>query len=246
MTDAIENALETLRLPYSRKNYQPLAKVAGERQWSCVDYLDHLLQGEVAERDARAITRRIQAARFPIIKTLENFQWSWPKSIDRAVVQDLFRLKFMQEATPGNVIFIGNVGVGKTHLATALGHRACLQGHSVLFTTAVDIINSLSAAQSSGRLKQELARYTKPTLLVMDELGYLPVDKLGADLLFQIISQRYERVSTVVTSNRVYKNWSGIFNNDSTLTSAILDRLLHHAQTIIIEGKSYRTREAQS
>ena len=132
---------------------------------------------------------------------------------------------------------------GKTHLATALGYAACLEGRSVLFTTAVDAINTLSAAQAANRLKAELKRYIAPSLLCLDELGFLPIDKHGADLLFQIISLRYEQGSTVITSNRAYRDWPGIFNNDSTLTSAILDRLLHHAETIVIEGKSYRMKD---
>jgi DNA replication protein DnaC len=135
---------------------------------------------------------------------------------------------------------LGAVGLGKTHLATALGYAACLEGRSVLFTTAVDAINTLSAAQAAHRLKVELKKYLSPSLLCLDELGFLPIDKRGADLLFQIISLRYEQGSLVITSNRAYKDWPGIFNNDSTLTSAILDRLLHHAETILIEGKSYR------
>ena len=113
----------------------------------------------------------------------------------------------------------------------------------VLFTTAVDIINTLAAAQSAGRLKREFHRYLKPAVLIVDELGYLPIDKHGADLLFQIISQRYERAPMVITTNRAYKHWSQIFNNDSTLTSAILDRVLHHADTVIIEGKSFRMKD---
>ena len=113
----------------------------------------------------------------------------------------------------------------------------------MLFTTAVDIINTLAAAQSAGRLKREFQRYLKPTVLIVDELGYLPIDKHGADLLFQIISQRYERASMVISTNRVYKHWAQIFNNDSTLTSAILDRVLHHAETVIIEGTSYRMKD---
>ena len=141
------------------------------------------------------------------------------------------------------MIFLGGVGLGKTHLATALGYAACLAGHTVRFATAVDVINTLAAAQSTGRLKQELDKYLKPTVLVLDELGYLPIDKTGADLLFQIISHRYERGATIITSNRVYKKWPEIFNNDSTLTSALLDRLLHHAETVLIEGKSYRMKD---
>ena len=141
------------------------------------------------------------------------------------------------------MILLGGVGLGKSHLAIALGYRACLKGYSVLFTTAVDVINTLAAAQNAGRLKQELNKYLKPKLLILDELGYLPIDKVGADLLFQIISQRYEQGAIIITSNRVFKKWPEIFNNDSTLTSAILDRLLHHAETVIIEGKSYRMKD---
>ena len=137
-------------------------------------------------------------------------------------------------------MFIGGVGLGKTHLATALGFAACHQGHSVLFASTVDVINTLAGAQATGRLKLELRKYIRPRILILDEIGYLPIDKTGADLLFQIISQRYERGSTILTTNRVYKKWPEIFNNDSTLTSAVLDRLLHHAETVTIEGKSFR------
>ena len=125
-------------------------------------------------------------------------------------------------------------------MATALGYAACLKGHSVLFSSAIDIINTLAAAKSAGRLKQEIKKYAKPALLIVDELGYLPIDKSGADLLFQVISIRYEQGSTLITSNRAFKDWPKIFNNDSTLTAALLDRLLHHADPVVIEGKSYR------
>ena len=136
------------------------------------------------------------------------------------------------------------VGLGKSHLAAALGYQACLEGHSVLFATAIDVINTLSAAQAAGRLKTELKKYTRPAVLILDELGFLPIDKAGADLLFQVISQRYEQGALVITSNRAFKDWPEIFNNDSTLTSAILDRLLHHAETVIIEGKSFRMKDS--
>ena len=126
---------------------------------------------------------------------------------------------------------------------TALGHAACLGGHSVLFTGAIDIINSLAAAQATGAIKQALNHYIKPRVLCIDELGYLPIDKFGADCLFQIISHRYERGATLVTTNRIYKNWASIFDKDAVLTSALLDRLLHHAETVLIEGKSYRSKD---
>lgn len=125
----------------------------------------------------------------------------------------------------------------------SLGYQACLKNNTVLFTSAIDAVNNLIAAQHAGQLKQELKKYLKPSLLIMDELGYLPIDKAGADLLFQIISERYERGSIVITTNRAFKDWAEIFNNDSTLTSALLDRLLHHTEAVVIEGDSYRMRK---
>ena len=127
-------------------------------------------------------------------------------------------------------------------MATALGSTACLQGYAVLFASVIEGINTLAAAKNAGRLKQERKKYTKPALLILDELGYLPMDKSGADLLFQVISLRYEQGSVMITSNRAFKEWPKMFNNDSTLTAAILDRLLHHADTVVIEGKSFRMR----
>jgi len=237
----LDTQLQRLHLHHIQSHYQAAATKAAEQQGSYVDYLAQLIEGETTLRENRSIGRRIKNARFPVLKTLEEFQWSWPKKINRPQIQNLFRLAFI--ATQTNVVLISNVGLGKTHLSIALGHAACLNGHTVLFTTAVDIINTLAAAQSAGRLKRELHRYLKPAILIVDELGYLPIDKHGADLLFQIISQRYERAPMVITTNRAYKHWSQIFNNDSTLTSAILDRVLHHAETVIIEGKSFRMKD---
>jgi DNA replication protein DnaC len=233
--------LQRLHLQYIQSNYQTLARKAAEQQLSYLDYLAQLIEGEFTAREMRSIERRIKNARFPVRKTLDDFQWSWPKKINRLQIQNLFRLDFI--ATCTNVVMIGNVGLGKTHLSIALGHAACTGGHSVLFTTAIDIINTLAAAQSAGQLKREIRRYVKPAVLIVDELGYLPIDKHGADLLFQIISGRYERAPTVINTNRTYKHWAQIFNNDSTLTSAILDRIMHHVDTIIIEGKSFRMKD---
>jgi DNA replication protein DnaC len=233
--------LQRLHLQYIQSNYQPLARKAAEHQRSHLDYLAQLVEGEFTTREMRSIERRIKNARFPVRKTLDDFQWSWPKKINRLQIQNLFRLDFI--ATCTNVVMIGNVGLGKTHLSIALGHAACTSGHSVLFTTAIDIINTLASAQSAGQLKREIHRYVKPGVLIVDELGYLPVDKHGADLLFQIISGRYERAPTVFNTNRTYKHWAQIFNNDSTLTSAILDRIMHHVDTVIIEGKSFRMKD---
>lgn len=238
---ALPRHLAYLKLPYIQAHFEDLAKQAAQQQWSHVRYLSTLMEGEADHRQDRAIQRRIKLARFPVIKTLDQFNWTWPKKINRLQVQNLFRLKFLEDQA--NVIFLGGVGLGKTHLSIALGHAACLKGHSVLFATAVDIINTLAAAHATGRLTLEMKKYLKPNLLLIDELGYLPLDKTGADLLFQIISHRYERGSILLTSNRIFKQWPEIFNHDSTITSAVLDRLLHHAETVIIEGNSYRMKD---
>jgi len=233
--------LTALKLVAVQEHYLSLASEAAQKQWSHVDYLARLIELEATRRQELTVQRRIAAARFPAVKTLDQFDWSWPKKINRTQIQNLFRLAFLPDKT--NVIFLGGVGLGKSHLACALGYAACQAGHSVLFTTAVDIINTLTAAQAACRLKADLKRFVAPAILCIDEVGYLPIDKTGADLLFQVISQRYERGSIVLTTNQAYKHWAKIFNNDSTLTSAVLDRLLHHAETVIIEGKSYRMKD---
>ena len=237
----IEPHLAYLQLSFIAEHYAELAKHATHKSWSHMDHIARLLEGEADVRRDRATKSRIRLARFPVIKTLEQFRWDWPTRINRLQVQNHFRLAFLQEKA--NLIFLGGVGLGKTHLATALGYAACLQGYAVLFTSAIDVINTLAAAKSAGRLKVELKKYTKPALLILDELDYLPIDKTGADLLFQVISLRYEQGALIITSNRAFKEWPTIFNHDSTLTSAVLDRLLHHADTIIIEGKSFRMKD---
>ena len=237
----LESRLTNLHLPFLKEHCQPFAAAAAKNSLTHLDYLAQLIEGEDARRADRAVARRIQAARFPVIKTLDSFRWDWPKKINRLQIQDLFRLQFVTDKA--NVILLGLVGLGKTHLATALGYAACQQGMNVLFANAIDVINTLSEAQNKGSLKSELRKYTTPSLLVLDEVGYLPIDQRGADLLFQVISARYERGSIVLTTNKAYKQWSSIFNGDSTITSAVLDRLLHHGETVIIEGSSFRMKD---
>ncbi len=239
--DALRTNMTALRLPFMLEHHQAFAQTAADKQWSHLHYLTELVSGEAGARDDRRVQRCIQLARFPVLKTLDSFDWNWPTKINRPLIQNLFHLDFV--ANHGNVVFISTTGLGKSHLMTALGHAACLRGHSVLFTGAIEIINTLAAAHASGSIKRALHHYIKPDVLCLDELGYLPIDKFGADCLFQIISHRYERGATLITTNRVYKQWAGIFNNDAVLTSALLDRLLHHAETVRIEGKSYRSKD---
>ena len=233
--------LDYLKLPFIQAQYDELAQQAARQPWTHVEYLARLIDGQYQQRREHVVGGRVKAARFPVIQTLEQFRWDWPKKINRLQIQDLFRLQFVHDKA--NVIFLGTVGLGKTHLATALGYAACQQGMSVLFANAIDVINTLSAAQLKGTLKTELRRYTAPSLLVLDEVGYLPIDQHGADLLFQVISARYERGSIVLTTNKAFKQWPSIFNGDSTITSAVLDRLLHHGEVAVIEGPSYRMKD---
>lgn len=243
MTNAttFETQLRYLKLAYTTRHHEELTSEAAQQRWSHAQFLRRIVEAEAQDRQQHALLRRIKAARFPVKKTLDQFLWDWPKQINEAQVRHLFDLRFVADRT--NAVFCGGVGLGKSHLATALGYAACQAGHTVLFTTAVDAINTLLAAQAAHRLALELKKYVAPALLVLDEVGYLPLDKAGADLLFQIISQRYERASIIVTTNKAYKHWPAIFNNDAGITSAILDRLLHRAHTVVIEGKSYRMKD---
>jgi DNA replication protein DnaC len=193
----IDHHLASLKLSFIAEQYAELAQQAAEKAWSHVDYLARLMEGEADLRRDRATKSRIRLARFPVIKTLDQFRWDWPTRINRLQVQNHFRLAFIKDKS--NLILLGGVGLGKTHLATALGYAACLQGHSVLFASAIDVINTLAAAKSAGRLKAELKKYTKPALLILDELGYLPIDKTGADLLFQGFCQVVDHPSQPVT-----------------------------------------------
>jgi DNA replication protein DnaC len=240
-TTLLHQQLDYLKLPFIKAQYNELAQQAAQQSWTHAQYLRRLIDGQYQQRLQHTIQLRVKAARFPVLKTLDQFRWDWPKKINRLQVQNLFRLEFL--AHKANVIFLGNVGLGKSHLATALGYAACLEGHSVLFANAIEVVNDLSAAQKKTTLKTELKKYLRPRILILDELGYLPIDQHGADLLFQVISQRYERGSIVLTTNKPFKQWPSIFNNDSTITAALLDRLLHHAETVVIEGTSYRMKD---
>ena len=239
LPETLQAHLRTLGLTYMEEHAASAAQQAAREGHAHLSYLETLATGEAARAHDRCVARRLAAARFPVSKTMAGWNWSWPKKLNRMQFEHLLQLGFLQEHA--NVVLLGPTGVGKTHLACALGHAACLQRHAVLFAPAIDVVNRLSAAHSAYQLAAEIKRYETPRVLVLDELGYLPLDKRGGELLFQVISKRYERGSTILTSNIAFKQWPGIFANDATMTSALLDRLLHHAEVVLIEGESYRS-----
>jgi DNA replication protein DnaC len=241
MTDPLTHCLTRLKLTWMLENHQAEFAEAARLNRSAHDLLLRLLSGELDSAQSRSIERRIRLARLPSRYSLDTFDWTWPETINRDQIRHLFTLSFLRQRQ--NVVFISNVGLGKTHLACALALDACRNNHSVLFTSAIDIINSLLEARTQERLKRAIRHYAAPQLLVIDELGYLPVDRTGAQLLFQVLGERYEKGSTVITTNRRYADWANTFDNDATLASAVLDRVVHHCETVIITGKSYRLKD---
>jgi DNA replication protein DnaC len=240
-TRTLEAQLHYLKLPVIRRNALDLSRQAAREGWDPLRYLSRLIEMEARSRHDKAAARRVRAARFPVLKTLDNFDWHWPKKIARQAIESLLEGRFIESKE--NVILLGNPGLGKTHLATAIGYAAALAGRSVLFANTIEVVHRLQAAVATHSLPTALRQYTKPELLILDELGYLPLDQHGGDLLFQVVSTRYERGSILLTTNKVPAGWPGIFNNDAALASAILDRLSHHSHTLVLEGNSYRTRK---
>lgn len=237
----LQQALAELQLTWMRDNHEIELAEAARKNRTANDLLLRLTRGELDARHVRAIKRRIKEAKLKGVRTLDGFDFSWPAKINREQVRHLFTLSFMRETA--NVVFIGGVGLGKTHLASALAREACLRRLPVLFTSAIDIVNNLAEARAHNNLPSALRRYVRPKLMVIDELGYLPLDKVGAELLFQVFCARYEIASTIITTNRAYREWAKTFANDAAITSAVLDRITHHCETVIIEGRSYRMKD---
>ena len=234
--------LKELKLPSFCQHWERLAREASRRRQPHAEYLAELAHQELCDRHERRVRRRISEAHFPQLKTLDNFDFAAQPALDRDEVLELAKLDFVDEHA--NVVLMGEVGTGKTHLAIALGMACCQQGKRVRFTTAAELANLLVESRAADRLSRRLEQMARYDVVVLDELGYVPFDKLGADLLFSFITKVYERRSLIVTTNLPFARWNEVFL-DATAAAAVIDRIMHHATVLKTEGKSYRLREAK-
>jgi DNA replication protein DnaC len=205
-------------------------------------WVEPLISWEEAERARRSLERRLASAHIGRFKPLADFDWDWPEQCDRAAISELMSLEFLKSAT--NAILVGSSGLGKSTLAQNISHQAVLHGHTVLFTTAGQLLGDLAALDSDSALRRRLRHYAAPSLLVIDEVGYLSYSNRHADLLFELINRRHEARSTLITTNRSFSEWAEVFPNAACVV-ALIDRLVHHAEIISIKGESYRHKEAR-
>ena len=234
--------LAELQLQQIAETYREVLDEAARQNTSMLEVLASLIASEITARRQRALERRIRQAKLPPRKTLEEYDFTFPKRIPKAKVLRLFDCEFVSQHH--SAVLIGRTGFGKSHLLNALGYTACEKAISTRWTRVIDMINVLTKAQINGTLEAKLKEYVRPDLLLLDELGYLPIDKRGADLMFQVVAARYESGSIVITTNRPFRDWGKIFDVDNTLATAMIDRLMHHGEALVIEGPSYRNPDA--
>jgi len=239
LTD-LSQGLKQLKLQRLSDQIDGFLQDAAKQQWGYDEFLRQLIEAELASKQDKRTEMGTRMARFPFVKTLESFDFAYQPSIDAKRIKELACCRWVDNGE--NVLLLGPPGVGKTHLAVGLGIEAIRRGYRTLFIGAQALIASLARAHHENRLEDKLKQYCQPKLLVIDEIGYIPIDRLGANLFFQLISRRYERGAMIMTSNQPYSNWGDIFG-DQVIASAILDRVLHHAISISIKGESYRLKE---